>query len=119
MLSGIHGCDSLIETLLLFYPHSFGFHHDAAGLHDINVSHRDYDQKYPCRKHPIVLLCCALSMYDAWVDARADIVERVVGWQRQWLSEEASRRAHMCSRAYDRCQSFLAISMCATLHWRI
>lgn len=119
MLSGIHRCNGIIETFLLFYTHPFGANHVATWLHDFNVCHRDYDKKYSCRKHPFMLLGRTLSVYDAGVDSRADLVDSVVGWQRKWISEEAGRRARLCGRAYYRCQSFLALSVRATVRCSI
>lgn len=116
MLSDILCGNSIIEILLLFYTHSFSPCHVAAGLHDFNVGHRDYDKKRRCGKYPLMLLRRTLSVYDLRVDACADLVECIVGWQRGWFSEEAGRRAHLCSREYDRCQSSVADSVRAALH---
>lgn len=119
MLSDIPCCNGIVETLLLFDAHPFGFHHVAAGLHRFYFGRRNYDKKHSGRKHPLMLLHRTLGMYDAGVDASADPVERIVGWQRGWFSEEAGRRAHLCGGEYHRCQSFVVISVCATLHWRV
>lgn len=119
MLSSIPHCNGIIEILLLFYAYSFGSHHVAAGVHSFIVGHRDYDKEHSCWKHSLMLLHRAPSVYDAGVDACADVVERIVGRQRGWFSEEAGGRAHLCGREDYCCQSFLAVSVRATLYWCI
>ena len=119
MLSGIPRCNGVIQTLLLFNAHPFRSHHVVAGLHGFYFGRRDYDKEHSGRKHPLMLLPRTLGMYDPGADASADPVECIVGWQRGWFPEEAGRRAHLCGGEYHRCQSFLVVSVRATLHWRV